>query len=241
MVPLSIKAIRSKGQGMPEPPIYRTSRFFSAYITWFLARTQITPNQVSFIQLSILACASINFAIGTHLATALGSLLIYFSYIIDCCDGELARVTGRTSRIGSQLEQIIHWSTGAFLLIGATFGLARNHSDGQLIWIVGMFALAGETTFHFMYNQLNLYARKGISYGIVQPITKFLYLIMPINNNTLIVAGLLGKIWFGLVFWAILSNLSWIIVFSFYFSIESRLAKKEWYLKARNTNEIHVE
>ena len=73
----------------------------SLVLTWILAKTLITPNQVT--------CASLLCGLGCSLCYAfghffIGSLLLFISHALDCTDGNLARATSRFSPIGKWLD-----------------------------------------------------------------------------------------------------------------------------------------
>jgi phosphatidylglycerophosphate synthase len=90
-----------------------------------LIHTSVTPNQVSvFATLAGLVSAAC-FALGTPAAFLTGALVLQLSAIIDCVDGDLARVLFKESRIGKWLDivgdQIVH--VAVFVCLGV--GLAR--------------------------------------------------------------------------------------------------------------------
>lgn len=78
--------------------------------------------------------AAWDFLQGTAQASIWGAVWFEISYLLDNCDGELARLTQRTSGFGSWLDTVsdclIH---GAFFL-GLGFGLHR--ARGDLLWMI---------------------------------------------------------------------------------------------------------
>ncbi|WP_406409349.1 CDP-alcohol phosphatidyltransferase family protein [Streptomyces sp. NBC_01643] len=75
-------------------------------VRWTAMRTRFTPNQVTwgalFFGLSAAAC----FSRSDWKWLAVGALLYHFSFILDCMDGKLARLTGQGSEFGSWLDNV---------------------------------------------------------------------------------------------------------------------------------------
>ncbi|MGH3301675.1 MAG: CDP-alcohol phosphatidyltransferase family protein [Streptosporangiaceae bacterium] len=93
-------------------------RTVSPRVTWILARTGWSPNAVT---LAFVACglaAGVVIAFG-GLATAVGAVVLtQLALLFDCCDGELARLTGRTSARGVYLDRVGHYLCDAAMLVG---------------------------------------------------------------------------------------------------------------------------
>jgi phosphatidylglycerophosphate synthase len=70
---------------------------------WFL-RLALAPNQVTLIALAIGLLAALSFAHGSWLSGVVGALLLQWSAIIDCCDGEVARLKFLESTSGYYLD-----------------------------------------------------------------------------------------------------------------------------------------
>src|SRR5690349_25078599 len=69
-----------------------------------LQRSSVTPNQVTFASLVVFAAAvAILVAMPGHRGLLLGVLVIELSYVLDCVDGQLARLRGTSSPIGAHL------------------------------------------------------------------------------------------------------------------------------------------
>jgi phosphatidylglycerophosphate synthase len=89
-------------------------------LTRWLARTPITPNQISYvvaaltaIGLWMVAHAEMSMAIG-------GTAIVLAASYVDCCDGEIARLKLMSSRYGAWLDTIVDEvsSVGYMLAIG---------------------------------------------------------------------------------------------------------------------------
>jgi phosphatidylglycerophosphate synthase len=92
------------------------------------ARTPMTPNQITFISLfTMLGAVAGYIAIPGLWGLWIGTALVELSYLFDCVDGQLARVTGRTSVVGGSLDFLMD-ELKAYLLVGAL--TARWYLEG---------------------------------------------------------------------------------------------------------------
>jgi phosphatidylglycerophosphate synthase len=110
------------------------NRYVSLWVSRLLARTAITPNQIS---IAILAMGLLGawFAWhGTYVALLLGATLFQLQSILDGCDGELSRVTFRGSHLGEWLDTVGDDLTNYSFFLGAGLGLYRTtHSPIYLV------------------------------------------------------------------------------------------------------------
>ncbi len=83
-----------------------------------LARTAMTPKQVTWISAAIVIAGAVAYGYGAYV---LGSALTLAGVITDCVDGDLARITGRTSRGGAFLDSVLDRCTDAALILGLGF------------------------------------------------------------------------------------------------------------------------
>lgn len=146
---------------------YITRVFFrpvSLKLTRWLIKLGLTPNQISLIVLAVELLSVYLIYQGDYESMALGGFLFLLSSIIDCCDGENARLTCRVSRFGT----IFDISADAFLYVifftVLPIGLFRATSN-QLWLYIGAFGWMSMVSF---YLQMIFYARKaGIGFNIV--------------------------------------------------------------------------
>jgi phosphatidylglycerophosphate synthase len=93
-------------------------RRLSPYLTRALLPTRISPNAVTGM-MSVVGLAAAALLSLTSLWAALGAvLLIQLQLLLDCSDGELARVRGQSSPAGIYLDRMGHYLTEAALPIG---------------------------------------------------------------------------------------------------------------------------
>ena len=95
------------------------ARPLAAVVVVYLARTRVTPNQVTLFSITpMLAGLTAWMCIDGLWGLWLGVLGVELAYVLDCADGQLARVTGRTSVVGGELDFMLD-EIKAYLLIAA--------------------------------------------------------------------------------------------------------------------------
>jgi phosphatidylglycerophosphate synthase len=100
-----------------------------------LERSRITPNQVTFASLAVFAAAAaVMIAMPGHAGLLAAVVLIELSYVLDCVDGQLARLRGTSTPVGAHLDFLMD-ELKAFLLVAAAgVRLWREHADE--LWLV---------------------------------------------------------------------------------------------------------
>ncbi len=109
----------------------------AAVVVYALRGTRTTPNQVTLMSLVImLGAAAALLAMPGWLGLWAGVLLVELSYVFDCADGQLARLTGRTSPIGAELDFLMD-ELKAYLLVAAVAGRLYLHDGAGLsaLWV----------------------------------------------------------------------------------------------------------
>lgn len=117
----------------------------AAAIVYALRNTRITPNQVTFASLVVCALAGAMFlARDGHLWVAGAALVFELSFVLDCADGQLARVRKRASVLGHLLDFLMD-ELKAMLLYGCVGVHLWRFSGSEhylLACVGGMFCLA---------------------------------------------------------------------------------------------------
>jgi len=134
------------------------------YIALLLRRSPITPNMVTIFSIFVGVSAGLLFYPSSFWINLLGVSLLIFANILDCVDGQLARITGIKSKIGRVLDGLCGeiWFITIYLVL--TFRLMHQMHWG--IWVLGIAFLSGAS--HFMqaslldyYKTLHLHLLKG--------------------------------------------------------------------------------
>jgi phosphatidylglycerophosphate synthase len=118
-------------------------RRLSPYFTWVFIKIGFTPNQLTALMVVCGVLGGVAVSAGTGVASAIGgALLIQLYLLLDCSDGEVARVTKRTSIVGVYLDRIGHYLSEVALLIGLGFRAQGGWKNGG--WVeLGLAAAVG--------------------------------------------------------------------------------------------------
>ena len=111
------------------------ARPLAAILLYSLRRTPITPNQVTFLGAFVfvgVAAALVGMRGWTGMLVA--AAILEFAYVLDCADGQLARLTGKTSEVGAYLDFLID-EIKALVLVGA-FAVRLWLVHDQVVWLV---------------------------------------------------------------------------------------------------------
>ena len=114
-----------------------------------LARTPITPNQVTIVTLLLALAAAALFAVGDETAANWAAGLFILARFMDHFDGELARMTGKTSRLGYYLDYVAGALSYGGLFLGIGIG-ARETFLGEWAIILGLAAASSAVLSMFL-------------------------------------------------------------------------------------------
>jgi phosphatidylglycerophosphate synthase len=122
-------------------------------------RTRVTPNHVTTLRLATGIAAALAFAIGTHDSVVLAGWLFVVSAFLDRADGELARLSGRTSPGGHRYD--LGSDVAANVLNFGAIGIGLSHGAlgstalglgaiaavaiGAIFWLVQQMESIGES------------------------------------------------------------------------------------------------
>jgi phosphatidylglycerophosphate synthase len=117
----------------------------AAVVVYALRNTPITPNQVTFLSALIAAGAGVMLALlpgWTWLVVA--AVVFEFSFVLDCADGQLARLRKMASPLGHLLDFLMDELKAMFIFGCVAIRLWRETADPRLlvVGIVGGFCLA---------------------------------------------------------------------------------------------------
>jgi archaetidylinositol phosphate synthase len=104
-----------------------------------LASTPVTPNQVTTARLLSGLAAAVLFAAGNPGADLAAAALFLFSMLCDRADGELARLTGRTSAWGHRYDLVTDAVCNTLVLVAIGYG-ARAGVLGDWGPVLGLIA-----------------------------------------------------------------------------------------------------
>ncbi|HKA04730.1 MAG TPA: HAD family hydrolase, partial [Acidimicrobiales bacterium] len=90
----------------------------------------VTPNQVTFLAFAVAVAAAAGFAVGAPIAAA---VLVALASVLDGSDGEVARLTYRSSPYGAFLDAVLDRAADGILFTGAAIYLATDTHLGDLL------------------------------------------------------------------------------------------------------------
>jgi phosphatidylglycerophosphate synthase len=123
------------------------NRKFSRPITRCFLRTPITPNQITILAgvLSVLGAAC--FLPGGYFGPLLGALLFQFAAVLDCCDGEVARIKFMESPLGDTLDIVCDTVGALAIFLGMGAAVWKNGGSEYALTLGGVLALGGALSF----------------------------------------------------------------------------------------------
>ncbi|MFJ4941974.1 DUF5941 domain-containing protein [Streptomyces sp. CNQ431] len=128
---------------------------YSRYLARWCARRGLTPNQVTTASLITALIAAGCAATGTRAGFVAAGLLLLFSFVLDCTDGQLARYSLQYSTLGAWLDATFDRAKEYAYYAGLALGAARGGDD---VWALALGAMVLQTCRHvvdFSFNEAN--------------------------------------------------------------------------------------
>lgn len=93
------------------------ARFPAANVVWIFHRTRVTPNQITVLSLLVgwLACFWMAYDL-SHTGLIISVLLLHLAYVVDCADGQLARLRGLQGPLGEKFDFLVDAGKGVTLM-----------------------------------------------------------------------------------------------------------------------------
>ncbi len=181
-------------------------RKISGFISGFLVKTPVTPNQVTIVSLIIGIVAAVFFSHGAHTYTIIAGILYFISTVFDQCDGEVARHKHMESDFGRIFDIIVDSIVNAAIVIGITIAIYKLNSSVLTI-IAGLLAMTGIVISLLLTTYFSSESKKDT--GAKEMLDKlnnkdFFYIIMLVS----VICN--QMIWFLLIM-AIGTNIYWIV------------------------------
>jgi phosphatidylglycerophosphate synthase len=111
-------------------------------LTRVLARTGVSPDAISWLSLLVALPIGFAFCTGERWGLIVGAALWYISFLLDCVDGKLARMTERTSERGKLLDSFGDGARRASSVLGIVAYLwkAEGWTEAWVATIFGILA-----------------------------------------------------------------------------------------------------
>jgi phosphatidylglycerophosphate synthase len=125
-------------------------RFFNRKVSrWFtriFLAAGLSPNVITILATLVGLAAATCFGLGTYSAGIMAALLFQLAAIIDCCDGEVARLTFTESPFGAKLDiamdNVVHMAIFAGIAAGSYLRVAGT-DDAWVPLVLGSAAVLG--------------------------------------------------------------------------------------------------
>ncbi len=117
----------------------------AAWLVAPLIDTPVTPNHLTFVRFVVGMAGAVMFGLGDHPIAA--ALLVILSNFLDHTDGELARMSGKSSRFGHYFDL----AADALVTVGMFVGIGIGLVDAlgpRAAWMGGLAGLAVAGIFH---------------------------------------------------------------------------------------------
>ncbi|TAN49066.1 MAG: CDP-alcohol phosphatidyltransferase family protein, partial [Rhodospirillales bacterium] len=126
---------------MNQASVFPLVRYLSRWTTPVLIRLPVTANQVTAASMVLGLLAALAFAWNAPLT---GAVLLIATYVLDNCDGEVARTKNQCSEFGKYFDSFVDWVVHTAFFLGLGFGVAAQNQSDVWAWL-GYAAAAGGT------------------------------------------------------------------------------------------------
>lgn len=111
----------------------------------------LTPNHLTTLRLMFGIASCLAFSLGSYSWTITGAFLFCISNFLDHTDGELARLTGNTSRSGHYYDLISDALVNILLFVGIGIGLTQTYLGFYAIPMGSLAGIAIAAIFHLRH------------------------------------------------------------------------------------------
>jgi phosphatidylglycerophosphate synthase len=132
----SLKAIEA--EEIFDLAIYRPVAFLFVKATY---STNLTPNQTSVMAMFIGVVAGVAFGFGTPVSATLGAGLFFLGNVLDCADGQIARLKKNGTKVGRIVDGFIDYVVSTAVFLGIAVGLTHMVADPSLQLYGNIFAM----------------------------------------------------------------------------------------------------
>jgi phosphatidylglycerophosphate synthase len=201
------------------------NRPVSKLLTPLFLKTPMTPNGITLLSFAIGILAALFFARGGYLNAIFGALLFQLSSMIDCCDGEVARLKFMESPLGKWLDITCDNIVYLMIFSGITWSVIENATGRWLLgW--GLSSLVG-ILLSFIMVTLSLKQQEPShihsNKTTAQTLQKIRWLIAKTANRDfsvlILIFALLDNLPWFLILTAIGSNLFWLTLLGLHLRI----------------------
>ncbi|MFI0357825.1 CDP-alcohol phosphatidyltransferase family protein [Actinomadura sp. 9N407] len=129
-------------------------------LTRQLARTPVTPDQITVVAFALGIGAAVCFAQASAGWLVIGALLYHAGFVLDCCDGKIARLKGLGTPFGGWLDFMLDRVRDAVCAI--TLGGGLYAATGQVAYLWIGVAILGLDMFRYLNSAQIAKARRSM-------------------------------------------------------------------------------
>ena len=175
------------------------NRKMSEPMARLLAKTKVTPNQMTWAAFGIALLSFVSFVLGNNI---IAGLLVQLSSIVDGIDGSLARLKGMTSEFGGFLDSVLDRYADILIVLGLTlWSLSHEAYSDSGIWLAGLLAITGITCISYTRARISPNHRHLFDTGFKSLASRDIRLFL------IMLGAVIGQAYFCLVVIAVLTNL----------------------------------
>ena len=195
------------------------NRKLSRPLTRWLLQTPLTPNQITILSCVVGLLGALCFSLGGYWSPLIGALLLQFSVVLDCCDGEVARVKFLESPFGDTLDIICDTVVTIAIFVGMGIAVWKDGASHHALTLASLLVLGGGLAFPLVTLAEKTEAMGNRRGGWEDSLMKRLLASLTTRDVSVVifVSALTGKlVWFlwgaaigAHVFWLVLAWLLW--------------------------------
>jgi len=172
------------------------NRKMSEPMARLLAKTRVTPNQMTWAAFGIALLSFVSFILGHNI---IAGILVQLSSIVDGIDGSLARLKGATSEFGGFLDSVLDRYADILIVLGLTlWSLAHETYSG--IWLAGLLAITGTICISYTRARISPNHRHLFDKGFKSLASRDIRLFL------IMLGAVIGQAYFCLIVIAVLTN-----------------------------------
>ena len=109
----------------------------SPFLTMLFLKLKVIPNQITALMMLSGLVGAITFMFDNIWCKVIGLLFIYLWYILDCSDGEVARITKRFSVVGKEIDFVAHVLNHPFFNLAFAISMIQlgKYSTTKILFI----------------------------------------------------------------------------------------------------------
>lgn len=172
------------------------NRKMSEPMARLLAKTQVTPNQMTWAAFGIALLSFVSFVLGYNI---IAGLLAQLSSIVDGIDGSLARLKGMTSEFGGFLDSVLDRYADILIVLGLTLW-SVYHETYSGIWLAGLLAITGIICISYTRARISPNHRHLFDKGFKSLASRDIRLFL------IMLGAVIGQAYFCLIVLAVLTN-----------------------------------